>query len=149
MGIDYGNGKTNIDPETKIRYGVISQNSVLQAWCDSSEAQYPCSDCEHDEDGDCGCYDLYCEPSGFIYEEDGYIAESCFDNMEIMILKSPFFTAGNFCSPCVPGGIDLDSPAHPSEADDIAYCFGHDWFEGNKAPYRVFSVETGKEVLPD
>ncbi len=37
---DYGMGLTNIDKETGIRYGVISQNEVLQAWCDYSEAYY-------------------------------------------------------------------------------------------------------------
>lgn len=26
------------------------------------------------------------------------------------------------------------------------YCLGHDWFAEESAPYRVFSVETGKEV---
>jgi hypothetical protein len=39
-GIDYGNGSSNIDPETGIRYGVINQNAVLQSWADSSEADY-------------------------------------------------------------------------------------------------------------
>lgn len=39
-GIDYGYGTTNIDKETGIRFGVINQNAVLQAWADSSEADY-------------------------------------------------------------------------------------------------------------
>ncbi len=40
-GIDYGLGRTNIDHETGIRYGCISANGdVLQAWADSSEADY-------------------------------------------------------------------------------------------------------------
>lgn len=39
-GIDYGMGQTNIDHETGIRYGVIHQHHVLQAWCDESEADY-------------------------------------------------------------------------------------------------------------
>lgn len=39
-GIDYGLGVTNIDLQTGIRYGVINQHEVLQAWCDSSEADY-------------------------------------------------------------------------------------------------------------
>jgi hypothetical protein len=30
-GIDYGMGQTNVNHETGIRYGVISQNSVMQA----------------------------------------------------------------------------------------------------------------------
>jgi hypothetical protein len=40
MSIDYGHGLTNIDTKTGIRFGVISQNSILQAWCDSSEPDY-------------------------------------------------------------------------------------------------------------
>lgn len=39
-GIDYGNGLTNVDHATGIRYGVISMHAVTQAWCDSSEADY-------------------------------------------------------------------------------------------------------------
>jgi hypothetical protein len=43
-GIDWGRGQSNIDHTTGIRYGVISQNEVLQAWCESSEPYYgePC-----------------------------------------------------------------------------------------------------------
>jgi hypothetical protein len=38
-----------------------------------------------------------------------------------------------------------------AENDGFAkgYCFGHDWFEGGKAPYPVFSVKTGELVLPE
>ena len=41
MGIDYGRGSVNIDKETGIRFGVINQNELMQAWSDSSEANYP------------------------------------------------------------------------------------------------------------
>lgn len=44
-GIDYGMGKTNIDTETGIRFGVISQNELLQAWCDSAEPEYGAPHC--------------------------------------------------------------------------------------------------------
>jgi hypothetical protein len=39
-GIDYGLGRANVDHETGIRYGVISQHTVGQAWYDSAEAEY-------------------------------------------------------------------------------------------------------------
>lgn len=39
-GIDYGGGITNIDTATGIRYGVIPQGDVLQAWADSSKPYY-------------------------------------------------------------------------------------------------------------
>lgn len=148
MGIDYGHGLTNIDPETQIRYGVISTLSVLDAWCDSSEPYYPCDDCEvsEEERESYGCDG--CEPLSCYIDDDEYIAESCFDDTEIMIMKSPYFTSGAFCSPCAPGAVNLNEPMHPKNGDGIAYCFGHDWFDGGKAPYRVFSVETGREVKP-
>lgn len=44
-GIDYGMGKSNIDPMNGIRYGVIDQNQVLQAWADSSEPDYGVPTC--------------------------------------------------------------------------------------------------------
>ena len=117
-------------------------HDVLQTWCDSSEAFYPCHDCEF-EQGDDDCSMAECEPSSWFYNEYGYMAELCFYGAEIMIMKSPFYAYGSFCSPCVPGAIDFNSPGD----DGKAYCFGHDWFEGGKAPYRVFSVATGKEVI--
>ena len=40
VGIDYGNGLTNRDPEAGIHYGVINQNEVLQTWVDEAEPDY-------------------------------------------------------------------------------------------------------------
>lgn len=51
MGIDYGNGKTNIDLETGIRYGVISQHSVSGEALDDMESDYGdphCPKCGND-----------------------------------------------------------------------------------------------------
>jgi len=39
-GIDYGNGTSNVDSETGIRYGVIPAHDVLQIWADEAEADY-------------------------------------------------------------------------------------------------------------
>jgi hypothetical protein len=146
-GIDYSLGMSNKDKETGIRYGVISQNEVLQAWADSSEPYYgeeaeQMTD-EEWENADC------LEPISFYYEEEGYIAE-CGQDGDIFITKSPFFTYGQFCSPCAPGAIYLMNPLDESSRDENnkAYCFGHDWFEEGKASYPVFSIETGKEINP-
>jgi hypothetical protein len=49
MGIDYGNGKTNIDTATGIRFGVISMHDICQAWSDSAEGDYGKPTC-----GECG-----------------------------------------------------------------------------------------------
>ena len=65
--------------------------------------------------------------------------------MDIFITKSPYYTTCTFCSPCAPNAGDL---SHPVDGGVKAYCFGHDWFEEGKAPYPVFSVKTGEEILP-
>jgi len=46
-GIDYGLGKTNIDPETGIRFGVIHQNEIGNAWFEDSEPEYGPTCCPH------------------------------------------------------------------------------------------------------
>lgn len=140
-GIDYGLGKTNIDSKTGIRYGVIHQNEVLQAWCDSSEPYYPCDDCdnkpEEDEDYHSNCD--FCEPASFYVDGKEYKAES--DSMgDIFITKSTYYTRAQFCSPCAPGACYLSNPCNDGEK---AYCFGHNWFydtETGKAPYPVYRV---------
>lgn len=172
IGIDYGMGTSNRDPENGIRYGVISQHSVLQAWADSSEPDYgeptcpKCGGIVGEYDGDkhntydeyrLGCADYACEPCKIILDsqdvfgeepigwnvDDGeYKLVDCLDS-DIMVLKSPYFTYAQYCSPCVPGAGNLDSPM---KSGVKCYCLGHDWFEDEIAPYPVFSVETGKRI---
>jgi len=171
-GIDYGMGRTNVDKETGIRYGVISQHSVMQAWADNSEADYGSAHCpkcgndaiEYDADKDSDwdsasheCADFMCEsceyvfgsesaygdePQGWNFDGEGYQLVDCLDS-DIMVLKSAFYTLAPYCSPCVPGAGNLDS----ADEDGIkAYCLGHDWFEDGRAPYTVYSVATGEIV---
>ena len=178
VGIDYGLGRANVDKETGIRYGVISQNSVLQAWADSSEPQYgepTCGKCGNEcveitdasvpdldtvEDWEQDGHDYACvackrtfwsdeafgdEPLGYSYTGEGYELTDCLDT-DIFVLKSPYYTFAQFCSPCVPGAGNLDN----AMSDGIkTYCLGHDWFEDQKAPYPVYSVETGELVKPE
>ena len=135
-GIDYGRGLTNIDTETGIRYGVISQNEVLQAWADSSEPDYGETEGMTDEDLE------FAEPLFYIFSDEEYSA-TCGDDGDIFIYKSPFYTLCRFCSPCAPGAGYLMSP---DDNGIKAYCFGHDWFEDEQAPYKVYDVKTGMEV---
>ncbi len=149
-GIDYGMGTTNVDVKTGIRYGVISQHDVSQAWADSSEPVYPEIEPEYDEDGNEIEIDDYCsdlEPTGYQYSGDGYELTSCLDS-DVFVLTSPFYTFARFCSPCVPGAGNLNDAGDESHGV-MTYCLGHDWFDAQKAPYPVYSVETGKEVLPE
>ena len=136
-GIDYSMGTANFDPVSGIHFGVISQNSVGQAWYDSSEPIYPETQYE---DGVPLEYEG--EPLGFEYSSDGYKLADCLDN-DIMVLESPFYTFAKFCSPCVPGAGDLDAP----DADGIkAFALGCDWFEGGVAPYTVYRVSDDSVV---
>lgn len=64
----------------------------------------------------------------------------------MFILASPYFTHAQFCSPCAPGACYLLSPT--DKTGPKAYCLNHDWFEGDKAPYPVWEVATGKLVKP-
>lgn len=166
-GLDYGFGKTNIDVSNGIRYGVIPMHEVMQMWADESETTYTprCPICGNDlpetppegieVEGD----DMYCptckkmvehddqtgeEPDSITYEEDGYSAFQD-DHFDIMIVKSPYYTFAQYCSPCAPGAGYIMSPC---ESGPKTYCFGHDWFENEIAPYPVYSVETGERVNP-
>ena len=128
-GIDYGLGQSNINKETGIRFGVIAQNSINLDCLSDFESDYgdpTCPDCgreliaddpDVDEDADwndgkdfaCAdcekCYwsdQVYSdEPIGLVpYEVDGYLIEGCLDS-DLFILKSPYFTYAQFCSPCL------------------------------------------------
>lgn len=137
-GIDYGMGRTNINHETGIRYGVISQDAICQAWSDSSEGDYgeaTCPKCEgramsylgihssFEQYEDHGCADYACEDCeltidssdcfgdeaiGWTVDADGYKMQDCLDS-DVMILESPYFTLAPYCSPCVPGAGNLDN----------------------------------------
>lgn len=174
-GIDYGRGMTNIDTVNDIRYGVISQHDVSQAWSESSEPDYGppcCPECgnditdyaedshgEYEQFHNRGCADHACEhceltlDSSDCYSDeaigwnldDGEYQASDCLDSDIIIMKSPYYTHACFCSPCVPGAGNLNS----DDPDGVkTYCFGHDWFEDGKAPYPVYSVADDSEVLP-
>ena len=177
IGIDYGLGTTNIDKTTGIRFGVISQHSIMPECFDYFEQDYGtphCPECGNNvngtnEDGDFdnidadnyqshGCNDYYCETCnhyldssvvfseeslGQSYDRDGYQITDCLDS-DLFILKSPYYTFAQFCSPCVPGAGNLDNPMPEGIK---TYCLGHDWFEDGKAPYPVYSVADDSEVI--
>ncbi|MCP4537799.1 MAG: hypothetical protein GY832_11700 [Chloroflexi bacterium] len=82
------------------------------------------------------------EPVGHTLDKDGY--RGCLDSHnDVMLTKSPYFTHAQFCSPCVPGAGHMENPCPDGPQ---TYCFGPDWFDGDKAPYPVYSVETGNLV---
>jgi hypothetical protein len=161
QGIDYGMKQSNIDVSSGIRYGVISQNECLDFWAETSEAYYGSPHCPY-----CGgelkkdkeyqrcphCRkslvdeSLYGDdPISYYIDDETYTAESD-DYGDIFICKSPYITYAQYCSPCAPGACYLMNELSEKCLNNRAYCFGHDCFDNNKAPYRVYSVKTGKEI---
>lgn len=122
-GIDYGLGRTNIDQATGFRFGVISCNSIMSEAMDDVDPDYgtpqesvECPECGHSEHADnwgdtvtcseCGeefNADIpdYIESSGWSYNKDGYAIADCLDN-DAIVIKSPYYTYAQYCSPCVP-----------------------------------------------
>lgn len=164
-GIDYSLGRSNIDSKTGIHYGVISQHSIMPEAAEDFEYDYgnpTCPKCGHEikssDNYKRADKDFYCpkcrvsywsdsvyseQPLGWSYDRNGYGLRDCLDN-DIFVLVSPYYTFAQFCSPCVPGAGNLDNPC---ESGPKTFCLGHDWFEGGKAPYPVYSVETGKQIV--
>ena len=171
-GIDYGMGQTNVDRATGIRYGVIHQNNLVHWALDNFEANYgkpSCGHCggdavEYDDEKHSdyerrGFRDYACEECERVFDSsDAYRDEPIGHNLDdgeylatmdqygdVFILKSPYYTRAGFCSPCAPGACHLSSPCDDGEK---CFCFGHDWFEGDKAPYTVYRVSDDTEVTP-
>lgn len=105
---------------------------------------YHCDNCDQD------IYESelnldFIEPTGFVYNQDGYTCSQSADDTDIFITKAPYFTYCQFCSPCAPGAGYLMN-VRDQETGIKAYCFDFSWFEDNKAPYPVYSVESGELV---
>ena len=186
-GLDYsGPGSTvNRDADSGIRYGVISCNSMGEGFYDHQEMDYGEPHCP-----DCGCEvksgegaDYECsscgqgwdsedcfpdEACGWSIEDGEYTIVNCLDN-DAMVIKSPYYTYAQMCSPCVPGAGNLDNPmpvfegAEPSlkafailwrrQAEEAGYpkvfALNYDWFDQyNPCPYPViFRVEDDEPVF--
>ncbi len=88
----------------------------------------------YEQPGDCTRY---------TYEKDGLKFQVASDG-DIFVLKSPVFTYAQFCSPCAPGACYLMSPLETPIEANKCYCLPADWFTDDKAPYPVYSIETGE-----
>lgn len=82
-------------------------------------------------------------PCGHVLDDGEYKAVLDEYN-DVFILKSPYYTHAQFCSPCAPGAGHL---GHPCTDGPKTFCFGHDWFEKGIAPYLVYKVTDG-ELVP-
>lgn len=159
MGIDYGMGLSNIDSETGIRFGVISQNEILQAWSDASEPDYgepACPKCGgsvvdyddethgdylagRDEGGYRSCADHACEQcevyweSSEVYGDEpvGWVLDDGEYKASCGSDGDIFILSSPYFTRC-----GFCSPCAPGagyltdSGDDCrAYCFGSDWFD--------------------
>lgn len=122
-GIDYGMGLTNIDRETGIRYGVIPSGDLGEFW---------------HEDGE--------QPIGYTMEGE-YTATQSGGDSDVFVLKSPYYTRAEFCSPCAPGAAYLRSPTTNGDGPR-AYCLHADCFDrhGEGCPYPIWEVATNRCV---
>jgi hypothetical protein len=167
-GIDYSAGQPiNRNLETGIRYGIIPANDCNP---DALEDIYSNGvDTDYDdwktaiEDAIRNALDAYLSKRAidkvivnglddigddyqgtgdctrYEYEQDGYKLRID-GSGDLWVFESPYFTHAQFCSPCAPGACYLRSPLDaPSEANKC-YCLGPDWFDGNQAPYPVYST---------
>ena len=174
---DYGDptcpqcGSTVDDYATVVEDDDETPSSEYEEHRESSCADYACNNCKLILGSD----EVYGdEPKGHKLDEDGYEGFVGTDN-DLMLTKSPYYTHAQYCSPCAPGACHLENPLASLEQVRFpkskkkrirkkwekreenyrlvpfgpkCFCLGHDWFEGDKAPYPVFDVETGKEVPP-
>lgn len=171
-GIDYGMGRTNLDTATGIRYGVIPMNALSGFAWEDVEDDYGAPSCpkcggedvrerrvnanrDNDRKGNMVCkscravfwdHDAYSEePVGGEINTGGIVADVKSDG-DAFVVRSPYFTRAQFCSPCAPGACYL---LNPCEDGGRAYCFPHDWFDDGQAPYPVYRVDTGELVTPE
>ena len=173
-GIDYSLGRSNFDPETGIRFGVIGMGSLGEYALDDIDYDYgdaTCPDCGNPaidsndvEFDDWDAEKDYCcevckksfwsdrafseEPLGWSIDDGDYKVVNCLDS-DAMVLRSPYYTYAQYCSPCVPGAGSLDNPVSESDGGVKCYCFGHDWFDDDVAPYPVYSVASGNQVISE
>jgi hypothetical protein len=104
---------------------------------------YHCVGCKYIFDGDEAFGD---DPVAQVLDADGYKG-FLDDSNDMWLTLSPYYTWAQFCSPCAPGAGHLGNPM-PQDEGAKTYCFGHDWFDGGKAPYPVYSVKTNELIPP-
>lgn len=148
-GIDYSLGMANVDKKTGIHYGVINQYEIGDWWFDESESEYGmpiCPECGYEFKKskspkvcpNCGFKPndesefIREEPIGYYYKKDGYIITQSGDDTDLFVIKSPYFTYCQFCSPCAPGAGYITNPINPEFGGIKAYCLGHDCFESQE-----------------
>ena len=118
------------------------EDDVLETYATSHGCDdYACESCKHLWDSS----DVWRnEPLGFNLDDGTYKAMQGGDDCDIFILKSPYYTRAQFCSPCAPGACYLLNPCPDGEK---AYCFLNDWFDDDSlCPYPIWKVSDDSVV---
>ena len=133
VGIDYGNGKSNIDLSTGIRYGVISYNKIKpealdELYTDGTNLDYNNYIKELEAEGKTEdeieeLTEFYeSDNDTYEYKENGYGILTT--DLGLYVIKSPYTITCQFCSPCCPGAGDLDNYL---EEGVETYCLEAEW----------------------
>lgn len=90
---------------------------------------YLCEDCKYVF----GSESAFPEEVSGWYVDEGENGIKAFsdDNGDIWIVKSPFYSYAQFCSPCAPGAVHLGNPLKEKlwNENNKGFCMPHDWFE--------------------
>lgn len=103
-GADYGQPTCPSCGNTAISSDDVSDEISEADWFDHKD--YTCIACEECFWSDNAFSD---EMLGWSHESDGYKLTDCLTN-DVFVLASPYYTYAQYCSPCVPGAGNLDSP---------------------------------------
>ena len=172
-GIDYGMGKTNIDHETGIRYGVISSNELASHAWDTIHSE--AADLDYKEAAENAKSELahaiksvledYSasfdanELAGSIIDDLDFVLESTGDSRRFLYDKDGetfnvlsdgdiMVTSSKFytlCSFCSPCAPGAGSLG--SDGSVKTYCLGPEWFgDGQPMPYACFRVSDDSPV---
>jgi hypothetical protein len=82
-----------------------------------------------------------CESQGpFRYDDDdAELTVQTTGDCDLFVFRSMYYTFAQFCSPCVPGAGNLDTPC---DSGPKTYCLGIDWFDSDRpCPYPVYRID--------
>lgn len=103
---------------------------------------YACDRCKYRFDGE----EAFGDSPISHFVDDGEYSAECGESGDIFVMKSPYYSKSQFCSPCAPGAGHL---AKPCVDGPKTYCLGHEWFENGRAPYPVYRVSDDSLVDPE
>jgi len=141
-----GNKVEEYDEDTHGEFKSYQMFENHPEWNRDCIADYACKHCKHYIDSDHVWAD---EPNGHYYEDKDtkFWIDS---HNDVMILKSPYYTRAQFCSPCAPGACYLTNAIDNGEK---AYCLDTEWFDQDEegeysrpCPYPIWRVDNDELI---